>query len=92
VRHLYRAYRANATVPYVMGVQMYWTGDSITKIETITTSTVNATGTLYWASKEEWSAIPDAQRDSRATIQAAADAYCDISNTSVVVPWGPALC
>ncbi|KAH8904837.1 hypothetical protein BR93DRAFT_882553 [Coniochaeta sp. PMI_546] len=84
---------AHATKPYVIGAQMYWTGNNISKIDILTTSTgdwaFNATGTLYWASKEEWSTIPEAQRDSRATIQAAADAYCDIfSNKSVVVPWG----
>lgn len=84
---------AHATKPYVIGVQMYWTGNSISEIDVLTTSTgdwaFNATGTLYWASKEDWATIPDAQRDSRATIQAAADAYCDIfSNKSVVVPWG----
>ncbi|OIW27083.1 hypothetical protein CONLIGDRAFT_707947 [Coniochaeta ligniaria NRRL 30616] len=84
---------AHAAKPYVIGAQMYWTGDSISKIDILTTSTgdwaFNATGTLYWASKEDWSTIPEAQRDSRATIQAAADAYCDIfSNKSVVVPWG----
>ncbi|KAJ9161039.1 hypothetical protein NKR19_g2649 [Coniochaeta hoffmannii] len=84
---------AHATKPYVIGVQMYWTNNTISKIATLTTSTgdwaFNATGTLYWASKEEWSTIPEAQRDTRAAIQAAADAYCDIfSNKSVVVPWG----
>lgn len=84
---------AHSTKPYVIGVQMHFTDDRISQIDTLTTSigdwAFNATGTLYWASKEEWATIPEAQRDSRTTIQAAADAYCDIfSNKSVVVPWG----
>jgi len=83
----------NNAKPYVIGVQMYWSNSSISRIDTLTTSTgdwaFNATGTLYWASREEWATIPEAQRDSRATIQAAADAYCDIfSDKTVVVPWG----
>lgn len=84
---------AHNTKPYVIGVQMHWTGGSIAKIDTLTTSTgdwaFNATGTLHWASQEDWATIPEDRRDSRSTIQAAADAYADIfSNKSVVVPWG----
>ncbi|KAK3937447.1 hypothetical protein QBC46DRAFT_319614 [Diplogelasinospora grovesii] len=85
----------SATGPkqYVLGFQMWWTAGSIAKIDAITTSTgdwaFNATGTLNWASKENWGTIPEDKRDSRAVVQAAADAYCDIfSNKSVVVPWG----
>lgn len=49
----------------------------------------NATGTYYWASKESWDTIPDAKRDTRAVIQAAADAYLNIfKDKSTVVPWG----
>lgn len=49
----------------------------------------NATGTYYWASRESWGPIPAAQRDSRAVIKAAGDAYCDLFNDkSVSVPWG----
>jgi hypothetical protein len=84
---------ATATKPYVVGVQMHWTGDSITKIDTLTTSTgdwlFNASGTLKWASQEKWDTIPEDERDSREVIQAAADAYCDVfSDKSVTVPWG----
>jgi len=72
---------ATGSTPYVLGVQMYFTttGDWL----------FNATGTLHWASQEKWDTIPEADRDSREVIQAAADAYCDIfSDKSVVVPWG----
>lgn len=84
---------ATATKPYVVGVQMRWTGESISKIDTLTTSNgdwlFNATGTLHWASQEKWDTIPEDKRDSREVIQAAADAYCDVfSDKSVTVPWG----
>ncbi len=79
--------------PQVIGVQMRWTGSSIAKIETLVTAQgdwlFNVTGTLYWASREDWGTIPEAKRDDRKTIQAAADAYCDVFNDkSVTVPWG----
>ncbi|ORY59176.1 uncharacterized protein BCR38DRAFT_460511 [Pseudomassariella vexata] len=73
----------NSEHPYVLGTQM----------ETIVTDRgdwlFNATGTLSWASKENWGVIPEGSRDTRAVIQAAADAYADVFNDkSVVVPWG----
>jgi len=82
-----------ASKPYVIGTQMRFNGDTISKMQTLVTTTgdwlFNVTGTLYWASRETWNTIPVAQRDTRATIQAAADAYLDIfKNKSVVVPWG----
>ncbi|CAK7199176.1 hypothetical protein SEUCBS139899_001848 [Sporothrix eucalyptigena] len=87
---------ASGSKPYEIGIQVFLApGDSsaIHRVDTIYTSTgdwlFNITGTLSWASKESWDTIPEAKRDTRAVIQAAADAYCDIfSNKSVVVPWG----
>ncbi|KAK4239515.1 hypothetical protein C8A03DRAFT_32371 [Achaetomium macrosporum] len=84
---------ATGSKPYVIGVQMYFKDGAVSKIDTLITSTgdwlFNATGTLNWASKEDWGSIAEEKRDTRAVIQAAADAYCDIfSNKSVVVPWG----
>lgn len=35
----------------------------------------NATGYEYWDSLESWAPIPEAERDTRAVIQAAGDAY-----------------
>lgn len=81
--------------PYEIGVQVFLAPDATSahRVDTIYTSTgdwlFNITGTLYWAGREHWDTIPEAQRDTRAVIQAAADAYCDIfSNKSAVVPWG----
>jgi hypothetical protein len=51
----------------------------------------NASQTLYWARRENWSEIPPAKRDKRETLKAAADAYLDMwSNKTAVnaVPWG----
>jgi len=84
---------ATGATPYVLGTQMYFTDGAVSKIDTLITTTgdwlFNATGTLHWASQEDWFTIAEDQRDSRQVIQAAADAYCDIfSNKSVVVPWG----
>ncbi|KAK3291741.1 uncharacterized protein B0H64DRAFT_407928 [Chaetomium fimeti] len=84
---------ATGAEPYVLGVQMYFTDNAVSKIDTLITTTgdwlFNATGTLHWASQEEWATIPEEARDSREVIQAAADAYCDIfSDKSVEVPWG----
>ncbi|KAK4160599.1 hypothetical protein QBC43DRAFT_325260 [Cladorrhinum sp. PSN259] len=84
---------ATGPKPYVVGVQLFFTEQVISKADVLVTTTgdwlFNATGTLNWASKENWGTIPEAQRDSRAVIKAAGDAYADIfSNKSVVVPWG----
>ena len=51
----------------------------------------NAANTLKYANQEDglWGEIAVAKRDTRKTIQAAADAYLDIFNDkSVKVPWG----
>lgn len=81
--------------PYVIGTQMFFNedGSQVNKIDTIVTDQgdwlFNATGTLYYASREDWFVIPPEQRDTRAVIKAGADAYLDLFNDkSVVVPWG----
>ncbi|EGS18460.1 uncharacterized protein CTHT_0050610 [Thermochaetoides thermophila DSM 1495] len=84
---------ATGSKPYVIGVQMYFTDNVISKVATLITTTgdwlFNATGTLYWASREDWSTIPEEKRDSRDVIQAAAEAYLNLfSDNSTVVPWG----
>lgn len=85
----------DAKHPSVTGTQMYFAdgGSGIAKVETLVTDKgdwlFDVAGTLKWASQEKWDEIPEAQRDSRAAIQAAADAYADVfNNKSVVVPWG----
>ncbi|KAI0100109.1 hypothetical protein GGR51DRAFT_533854 [Nemania sp. FL0031] len=85
---------ASGSHPYVVGTQMHFTTDGkLVNMSSLVTDQgdwlFNATGTLYWASREKWDVIPEDQRDSRAVIQAAADAYADIFNDkSVTVPWG----
>ena len=80
--------------PYVIGTQMRLNADQeIASIDSIITDAddwfFNATAYALYSSSEDWSPIPTAQQDSRATIQAAASAYLDIfSNASAVVPWG----
>ncbi|KAK8066266.1 hypothetical protein PG997_013013 [Apiospora hydei] len=83
--------------PHVVATQIRLspnsTAPTISKIETIVTSTgdwlFNAPATLRYASQESWGEIPEAQRDTREAIQAAADAYLDLFNDkSVKVPWG----
>ncbi|KAL2255434.1 hypothetical protein VTK26DRAFT_3393 [Humicola hyalothermophila] len=84
---------ATGATPYVIGVQMFFEEGAIAKVDALVTTTgdwlFNATGTLHWASQEDWGPIPEDRRDSREVIQAAADAYCDIfSDKDTVVPWG----
>lgn len=83
--------------PRVIGTQMRFRGAQLTKIETLVTRdgdwAFNATGTLHYAEDEtkagKWDPLPESERSSRATVQAAADAYLDLfNNKSVVVPWG----
>ena len=83
----------DAANPHVIGTQMRFSDGSLTKMETIVTSTgdwlFNPAGTLKYASPENWGPIDEAKRDTRAVIQAAADAYLDLFNDkSVKVPWG----
>lgn len=84
-----------AAKPYVVATQLRLDNatQKISQIENIVTTKgdwlFNITGTYYWASREKWDPIPAEKRDTRETIQAAADAYCDIfNNKTVKVPWG----
>ncbi|KAK4221583.1 hypothetical protein QBC38DRAFT_521780 [Podospora fimiseda] len=82
--------------PRVIGAQIFLSPSSppsILKIDRVHTTPgdwlFNATGTLFYSQRENWSEIPPAERDSRETIKAAADAYFDIfKDASVNVPWG----
>ncbi|KAI0536757.1 hypothetical protein GGR58DRAFT_474049 [Xylaria digitata] len=65
----------------------------IIKIDSIVTSAgdlyFNTTHALHYLLREDWAPIAPSDRDSRATIQAAADAYyAYFSNGSTIVPWG----
>ncbi|KAJ4344393.1 uncharacterized protein N0V89_012134 [Didymosphaeria variabile] len=84
-----------AASPYVIATQLRLDNatQKVNQIDTIMTTKgdwlFNVTGTYYWASREKWDPIPMATRDTRETLKAAADAYCDIFNDkSVKVPWG----
>jgi hypothetical protein len=86
-------YVANPQAPYVIGTQLRFANHKINKVDTIITKPgdwlFNVTGNMYWSAKEDWGPIPVEKRDSRATIKAAADAYCDLfNNPNVTVPWG----
>lgn len=45
----------------------------------------NASKTLEWVLKEDWSMIPDGQRDSRQALKDAADAYLDSKHHSFLL-------
>ncbi|KAF2262581.1 hypothetical protein CC78DRAFT_467779 [Lojkania enalia] len=85
----------NSAKPYVIvtTARLDNTSYKVNQIDSIITTTgdwlFNVTGTYYWASRENWNEIPEAQRDTREVIKAAADAYLDVFNDkSVKVPWG----
>jgi hypothetical protein len=83
----------STTNPHVIGTQLRFNNHKINKIDTIVTKPgdwlFNVTGYAYWTAFEDWSTIPEEKRDTRETIKAAADAYCDLfSNPNVTVPWG----
>ncbi|EGO60087.1 hypothetical protein NEUTE1DRAFT_134154 [Neurospora tetrasperma FGSC 2508] len=83
--------------PFVLSsyIRHYLSDISIYKIDTIASTTgswlFNASWTLQFARQENWPIMPLAQRDTRHTLQAAADTYLDMwSNKSAInaVPWG----
>ncbi len=79
--------------PYVIGTQIRLADGVITSIESRVTDgddwLFNATGTLHYASLEDWSEIPEEKRDTREVLKAGADAYCNIfKDKNTVVPWG----
>ncbi len=80
--------------PYVIGTRILFNSDGkISVMESIVTDegdwAFNATGYLYWTSRENWAPIPEGSRDSREVIQAAGDAYFDrFANINASVPYG----
>ena len=83
----------NPEHPYVLGVKLSGRSAKVSTIDMLVTDKddwlFNADLTMKWAKPEDWSVIPEAQRDSRAVIQAAADAYLNLFNDpKTVVPWG----
>jgi hypothetical protein len=87
----------DSTNPYVIGTQIHHniTDAKILMIDSIVSTTnswlFNATKTLQYVLGEKWDPIPESKRDSRATIQAAGDAYMDMwsnATSADAVPWG----
>ena len=89
----------NPEKPYVLATMIRGTGSpgspagTVGGFDVITSSTkdwlFDASKTLYYAQREDWSDIPEAQRNTRQELQAAADAYLNLFNDkSVKVPWG----
>jgi hypothetical protein len=89
----------NPAHPYVLATMIRGTGSPGSPPGTVSGFDVivadkddwlfNADKTLYYAQREDWSDIPEAQRNTRQELQAAADAYLNLfKDKSVQVPWG----
>jgi hypothetical protein len=89
----------NPEQPYVLASIVRGTGavgsptGTIGGFDVITSSTkdwlFDANRTLYYAQREDWSDIPEARRNTREELKAAADAYLNLfKDKSVQVPWG----
>lgn len=85
---------ADKAHPYVIGTQIYTSNGTISKMDTLVTDKddwlFNASHTLHYALQEDWEPIPAEKRDTRETMQAAADSYLNLFKNgtgSVVVPW-----
>ena len=80
--------------PYVIGTIVQTGGGNVSGIQAVYTDKQNGwlfnpANTKKYSEAEKWGEIPVADRDSRATLQAAADAYLDLFNDkNVKVPWG----
>jgi hypothetical protein len=84
----------NKEKPYVLGTRLRVNGDKIAEVEILWTTTgywlFNADAYLKWSSSEKWDVIPENQRDTRATLVSAANAYLDafLEGKKEGVPWG----
>lgn len=84
--------------PYVLATQIRHTGNdttTIASIDTIAATTgslfFNASKTLSYIQKEDWSTLATANQSSRALLKAVGDAYLDMwTNTTAAdtIPWG----
>lgn len=83
----------NPEHPYVLATMLNVRGDGVNSFDVIVAEEhdwlFDAARTLYYAKREDWGEIPEARRNTRAELKAAADAYLDLfSDKSVNVPWG----
>jgi hypothetical protein len=80
--------------PYVLGTRLRVNHDKIAEIEILWTTTgywlFDADAYLQYSTTEDWSPIPAAERDTRGTLVAAANAYLDafLEGKIDLVPWG----
>ena len=85
--------------PYVLATMITARGSpgsgagTVAAFDVITSTTkdwlFDARKTLYYAQREDWTEIPEARRNTRQELQAAADAYLNLfKDKSVQVPWG----
>lgn len=80
--------------PYALGTRLRVNHGLIAEIETMWTTTgywgFDADGYLKYTTSEDWGVIPAAKRDTRATLEAAANAYLDafLEGKGDLVPWG----
>src|ERR1700730_13316820 len=80
--------------PYVIGTRLRVNHDKIAEIESLVTQEgdwlFNADNYFKWSPGEDWGVIPAGQRDNRATLVAAANAYFDafLEQKLDAVPWG----
>jgi len=89
---------ADPAHPYVIGTVVSSGGlggpGQVSNLQSVVTDKVNGwlfspANTMKYSKAENWSEIPAADRDSRDTLQAAADAYLDLfNNKNAKVPWG----
>jgi len=84
----------NKEKPHVLATRLRVNGDKVAEVEILWTTTgywlFNADAYLKWSSSEKWDPIPANQRDTRATLVAAANAYLDafLEGKKEGVPWG----
>jgi hypothetical protein len=80
--------------PYVLGTRLRVNHDKIVEIESMVTQQgdwlFDANNYFKWSPGEDWGVIPAAQRDTRDTLEAAANAYLDafLEQKTDLVPWG----
>jgi hypothetical protein len=79
--------------PYVLGTLLSIRSEGVGGIDTIITDKedwlFNAANTLKYSKAEKWTPIPEAERDTREVLMAAANAYLNSFNDkNVQVPWG----
>ena len=80
--------------PHVLGARLRVNHDKIAEVEILWTTTgywlFNADAYLKYSSTEKWEPIPAEKRDSRGTLEAAANAYLDafLEKKIDLVPWG----